>query len=127
MNPFELTELGVGVANGGGSISDMFESRRRASVLGWYLLGPLLGPTIGPSVGGLIVSQVNWRWIFGVLTIVCAVVAVLAYFLLHETYAPVILQARKASIANENDETASKYRVEGEDSSPLWSKMFHAS
>ena len=37
----------VGVANGGGSISDMFETHERASVLGFYLLGPLLGPTLG--------------------------------------------------------------------------------
>ena len=33
----------VGVANGGGSISDMFETHERAAVLGVYLLGPLLG------------------------------------------------------------------------------------
>ena len=36
----------VGVANGGGSFSDMFETKSRATVLGWYLLGPLLGPTV---------------------------------------------------------------------------------
>lgn len=33
----------VGVANGGGSISDLFETKERATVLGFYLLGPLLG------------------------------------------------------------------------------------
>lgn len=37
----------VGVANGGGTISDMYESNERASIFGWYLLGPLLGPTLG--------------------------------------------------------------------------------
>lgn len=52
----------VGVANGGGSISDMFETRKRASVLGIYLLSPLLGPTLGPYFGGLVVSKVDWRW-----------------------------------------------------------------
>jgi hypothetical protein len=36
----------VGIANGGGTISDMFEPSQRASVFGWYLLGPLLGPTL---------------------------------------------------------------------------------
>ena len=36
----------VGVANGGGSISDMLDTKSRATVLGWYLLGPLLGPTV---------------------------------------------------------------------------------
>lgn len=43
----------VGIANGGGTISDMFEPRERAGVFGWYLLGPLLGPTIGPLFGGV--------------------------------------------------------------------------
>lgn len=37
----------VGVANGGGTISDMYGPTERASIFGWYLLGPLLGPTIG--------------------------------------------------------------------------------
>lgn len=36
----------VGIANGGGTISDMFEPSQRAGVFGWYLLGPLLGPTL---------------------------------------------------------------------------------
>lgn len=33
----------VGIANGGGSLSDMFPPGERAGVFGWYLLGPLLG------------------------------------------------------------------------------------
>lgn len=55
----------VGIANGGGTISDMFVRKslfeqippddadyhqhesERGSILSWYLLGPLLGPTIG--------------------------------------------------------------------------------
>ena len=37
----------VGIANGGGTINDMYESHERASIFGWYLLGPLLGPTLG--------------------------------------------------------------------------------
>ena len=37
----------VGVANGGGTINDMFYPKERAGIFGWYLLGPLLGPTVG--------------------------------------------------------------------------------
>lgn len=40
----------VGVANGGGTISDMFEASGRAVALGWYLLGPLLGEYRSPQV-----------------------------------------------------------------------------
>ncbi len=52
----------VGIANGGGTISDMFEPKERASIFGWYLLGPLLGPTLGPLFGGVIVQRLGWRW-----------------------------------------------------------------
>lgn len=37
----------VGIANGGGTLNDMYEPYERAGIFGWYLLGPLLGPTIG--------------------------------------------------------------------------------
>jgi multidrug resistance protein len=57
----------VGVANGGGTISDMFIPSERAGVFGWYLLGPLLGPTIGPLLGGVIVQQLSWRWTYWIM------------------------------------------------------------
>jgi hypothetical protein len=50
----------VGIANGGGTISDMFEPSQRAGVFGWYLLGPLLGPTL-VSLGQSLVVQVRYK------------------------------------------------------------------
>lgn len=44
----------VGIANGGGTISDMFEPSQRAGVFGWYLLGPLLGPTLVSQISLLL-------------------------------------------------------------------------
>lgn len=46
--------------------------------------------------------------------------------MLYETYGPVILQARQASVAQKDADDRKKYRVEGEDNSPLWSNSFHA-
>jgi len=43
----------VGIANGGGTINDMYEPNERAGVFGWYLLGPLLGkflPNVPKSI-----------------------------------------------------------------------------
>ena len=57
---------GVGLANGGGTLSDMYDPSERAGIFGWYLLGPLLGPTLGPLFGGVIVMRLNWRWIYWV-------------------------------------------------------------
>ncbi|KAE9983888.1 hypothetical protein EG327_005309 [Venturia inaequalis] len=114
----------VGIANGGGTLSDMFEPGERAGVFGWYLLGPLLGPTLGPLFGGIIVQRLNWRWIFWVLTIVCGVNTLAGYFLLRETYSPVLLAWRKQDYesASENSE-GTKYRYEGEDPRPLRQKL----
>lgn len=111
----------VGIANGGGTISDMFDPSQRASIFGWYLLGPLLGPTVGPLLGGVIVMRLGWRWIFWVLTIVCAVCTLAGFFFLRETYAPVILAWRKKNY--ERQDESHKYRFEGEDPRPLWRKV----
>ncbi|KAK3048782.1 hypothetical protein LTR09_009894 [Extremus antarcticus] len=112
----------VGIANGGGTISDMCGPEERASIFGWYLLGPLLGPTIGPLLGGVIVERLGWRWIFWVLTIVCAANTLAGYFFLRETYAPVILANRKKSLEKQED-APGKYTYKGEDLRPLWTKL----
>ncbi|CAK3806823.1 transporter mfs2 [Lecanosticta acicola] len=112
----------VGIANGGGSLSDMFEPSQRASVFGWYLLGPLLGPTLGPLFGGVIVQRLNWRWIFWILTIICVVNTSAAYFLLKESYPPIILAQRRSRLEKEAN-TSNKYRFDGEDPRPLWIKL----
>ena len=101
----------VGIANGGGTISDMFAANERASVLGVYLLGPLLGPSLGPCLGGLINSRLNWRWVFWILFVVSTLLCISSYFFLHETYAPIVLDKRKKKLEKKHPDT--KYRVEG--------------
>lgn len=114
----------VGVANGGGTISDMFEPSQRAAIFGWYLLGPLLGPTLGPLFGGLIVANLNWRWIFWILTIICVTNTVAGFLFLRETYAPVILAARKKSYEEASESGSSKvFRVADEDNRPFRTKF----
>ncbi|KAL1603595.1 hypothetical protein SLS60_005183 [Paraconiothyrium brasiliense] len=117
----------VGIANGGGTISDMFIPSERAGVFGWYLLGPLLGPTLGPLFGGFIVQRLGWRWIFWVMTIVCSVNTLAGYFFLRETYAPVILARLKQKFEGSNRAyDATNYQFEGEDLRPLREKLAHS-
>lgn len=115
----------VGIANGGGTISDMFVPEERASVFGWYLLGPLLGPTLGPLFGGLTVQRLGWRYVFWILTIVCGINTLAGFFFLRETYAPVILAQRKSRLESEQSEP-NKYRFEGEDDRPLPRKLLYS-
>jgi multidrug resistance protein len=88
----------VGIANGGGTISDMYPPSQRAGVFGWYLLGPLLGPTLGPLFGGIVVTRLGWRWVYWVLLIVCAINTGIGVIFLRETYAPVLLARRKKAM-----------------------------
>ena len=117
----------VGIANGGGTISDMFVPSERAGIFGWYLLGPLLGPTLGPLFGGITVQRLGWRWIFWIITIVCSANTLLGFIFLRETYAPAILGARKARMEQEEGSAgAGKYRISGQDDRPLASKLLQS-
>lgn len=133
----------VGIANGGGSLSDLFYPEERASVFGWYLLGPLLGPTLGPLLGGVIVQRLGWRWIFLVLAIICGINTTCGFLFLKETYTPVLLARRKAALEKKyhdhNNSTAdtqesgaaaaaasSYYWYEGEDRRPMLIKLRHS-
>jgi multidrug resistance protein len=114
----------VGIANGGGTISDMFEPSERAGVFGWYLLGPLLGPTLGPLFGGIIIQRLGWRAVFWIMTIVCFVNTLAGYFFLRESYAPIILKRKKAKYEKESSESdGTKYTFDGEDNRPLKLRM----
>lgn len=116
----------VGISNGGGTISDMFEPRQRASIFGWYLLGPLLGPTLGPLFGGVIAQRLGWRWVFWVLAVVCSTATLVGFFFLRETYAPVLLARRKQEYERSEGTDGNKYRFEGEDPRPTRVKLLHS-
>ena len=90
----------VGVANGGGSISDMFAKPDRAKILGFYFTAPLLAPAIGALIGAFIVAHTTWRVIFWTLTISALCVTICAYCFLPETRAIAILEARRQEMQN---------------------------
>ncbi|KAL3430168.1 major facilitator superfamily domain-containing protein [Aspergillus tetrazonus] len=70
---------------GAGTISDIFEPARRASVLAIFLLGPQLGPILGPLIGGQFATEDKWRWAFGFLALACLPVYLAILFCLPET------------------------------------------
>jgi MFS family permease len=108
------------ISNGGGTISDMYQSHERAGIFGWYLLGPLLGPSIGPLLGGIILSKLDWPWLFWVLLIICSVTIAGAFVFLKETYTPVLLAKRKQDKENAD---GGEYYFDGEDVRPLKTKL----
>lgn len=118
----------VGIANGGGTLSDMFPPEERAGVFGWYLLGPLLGPTLGPLFGGVVVQRLGWRWIFLSLAIMCGINTTSGFLFLRETYKPVLLEKRKQQREKEEEDgdggsSKTTFWYEGQDLRPVSAKL----
>lgn len=85
--------------NSGGVIADMFAARERGLALGAFALAPFLGPVIGPIVGGFLGMEAGWKWVMGLLTILCGLMWFLGAAFKPETYAPVLLRQRARTLS----------------------------
>ena len=84
------------VAVMGGVVSDCFATEQRGNAMAIAVALMFSGPTFGPVFGGFIVaSPLHWRWTMWVMIICGLGLALLAVVFFPETYAPIILQARK--------------------------------
>ncbi|KAL6849034.1 hypothetical protein ACO1O0_008564 [Amphichorda felina] len=88
-------------ALGGGVLSDCWRADERGSATAVYSLAPFLGPAIGPIAGGYLTQYMDWRWIFWVVSIADAVVQVMAFLFLSETYRPKILANKARGLRKE--------------------------
>ncbi|KAL2864585.1 putative MFS transporter [Aspergillus lucknowensis] len=81
---------------GSGMNSDLFPPQDRWKAMAVFTLAPLLGTAIGPITGGFLVQYESWPWCFYVVSIAAAVVQLAAFFLLRETFGPVLLRRKCA-------------------------------
>ncbi|KAH9943321.1 multidrug resistance protein 4 [Epithele typhae] len=88
------------IACGGGTVSDLFSERDRASAMALYSVGPLIGPVVGPVAGGFIAETVGFRYIFVCVATLCGLAALIGIPLLRETYHPVIRLRRARTSAD---------------------------
>ena len=63
----------------------VFPREKRGSAMG--IVGLLIGfaPAIGPSLSGVLIDTVGWRWIFGIVAIIAAVIVASAVAVLKST------------------------------------------
>ncbi|KAI9146829.1 major facilitator superfamily transporter [Paramyrothecium foliicola] len=94
------------LAIGGAVISDLFIPAMLGQAIGIFTLAPLLGPAIGPIAGGFISQVTSWRWLFHSTTILAATIQSVGFFVLSETYAPVILRTLKKHLIEETGNTS---------------------
>jgi len=86
--------LGVG----GGVLADIWLPMERGRAMALYSLAPLLGPAVGPIAGAFITQYSTWRWVFWSTTIAAALVQVMGFFFMQETYAAAILTKKKKTL-----------------------------
>jgi multidrug resistance protein len=89
------------ITNGGGTVADMVPQKQRGTVLAIYSLGPLLGPIIGPIAGGFLSNAKGWRWNFWLLAIISGFITIVMFFVMKESYAPVLLQRKAERLRKE--------------------------
>lgn len=77
------------VSVGAGTIADTVEPKHRAKSISYFLLGPQLGPIVG-LILSLVGSNGQWRWTFGILTILSGVMYLIIFFFLPETLRAIV-------------------------------------
>ncbi|GKZ28479.1 hypothetical protein AbraIFM66950_007147 [Aspergillus brasiliensis] len=89
------------LALGGGSIGDLMAPEKLGTAMAIWGLGSLVAPVFAPIAGGYLSEDVGWRWIFWVITIPMAVLTILSFIILRETYAPILLERKARRLRRE--------------------------
>lgn len=94
----------------GGAISDIWQSPVSRGIgvdlfTGAAFLGPLLGPVCGNFITS---SSLGWRWNLWVLLIVALSLTAITYFILPETYAPLLARQKLRRLQKSSDWTEEK-------------------
>ncbi|WFD24773.1 hypothetical protein MEQU1_003478 [Malassezia equina] len=92
-----------------GCVADLFEPEERGKAMSTYTLMPVLGPCIGPMFAAWIIQAwgpSKWPWIFWFSSIFGAVIAVVGFITLSETYTPVLLERKAQRLRQETGNLA---------------------
>ncbi|KAB5583630.1 polyamine transporter 3 [Coniochaeta sp. 2T2.1] len=101
----------VPITIGSGSIADIMPVEKRGRAMSVWALGPLLGPCIGPVAGGYLTQAAGWRWVFWLIVIVGGACVPVAFFLLQESFAPVILERKTRRLRKETGNPALRSKL----------------
>lgn len=78
----------VGIVASSAIVRDLFSGKEVARALSTLMTVFGIAPIIAPTMGGLVVSALGWRYIFGVLAAIGALVLIAVSRLIHDTKGP---------------------------------------
>jgi DHA1 family multidrug resistance protein-like MFS transporter len=79
----------------GGMLADFWDPVNRAVAVSVYAAATFIGPVAGPILGGFITeSYLGWRWTAWITLFLGSFFGIIGFFIIPETYAPVLLQAK---------------------------------
>ncbi|KAL5336386.1 major facilitator superfamily domain-containing protein [Aspergillus crustosus] len=86
----------------GGAMADFWDPIDRAVAIAMFSAATFVGPVLGPIVGGFLTdSYLGWRWTAWITLIAAGSFGGIAWFVVPETYHPVLLQRRAARLRRE--------------------------
>lgn len=87
------------LVNSSSGTADLFSLRDRGKVNAYFSAAPFLGPVLGPIVGGFLSQGAGgWKGVGGVIALLTGLVWAVYFFVVPETYAPVLLRLRAARL-----------------------------
>lgn len=69
-------------------VRDQFPVNRAASMIGYMTMAMMVAPMFGPAFGGWVTEEYNWRYLYIILGVIGALVALTAWRSLVETHRP---------------------------------------
>lgn len=79
----------------GPALADMYGAKDRGTALAISSLLPYVGIAVGPLIGGVAAEHLSWPWLFWILSITNAFCTIVGFFLIPETYGPVLLRKKE--------------------------------
>ncbi|KAI1270851.1 major facilitator superfamily transporter [Xylaria sp. FL0933] len=109
-----------------GQLADIYEDPAiRGRALAYFMATTVCGPLLAPIISGFCSTTIGWRWTFWIALIYAGATLIPVFFLLPETYAPILLsrRARKLRKAAPTAEVYAAFELEDKDIKQVVTKV----
>ncbi|KAF3173381.1 hypothetical protein TWF225_009832 [Orbilia oligospora] len=111
----------VTLANGPGTLADIFKPEDRSTAFAVFAIAPMNGPSFGPLFGGILYQYLGWRSL-NYTVLILATLTWLLNFLVPETYAPHLLRLK--ALQKRLSTNDPRYHSRYDFTATFWSLLF---